>query len=454
MSARILVVDDVAPNVRLLEAKLGAEYFDVVTAMNGVDGLARAVESQPDLILLDVMMPGMDGFEVCRRLKTDCKTSHIPIVMVTALGERSDRVRGLEAGADDFLTKPLDDLELFARVRSLVRLKMMTDEFRLREETSHALGMPEFEVGSLGADIEGARVLVVEDMSSDVARIRDSFASHYNLVFETSCDEALTLARGGAFDLVIVSLSLTGGDGLRLCAQLRSAEETRQVPILVFGDGDRGRVIKGLEIGVTDYLMKPLDRNELLARCATQVRRKFYQDRLRANYRRTIELAVTDPLTGVYNRRYFTHHLETLTRSGRDGATRFALLMLDVDHFKVVNDTYGHDAGDRVLKEFASRIGNSVRSADLVARFGGEEFVVVMPDADLNAAARVAERVRGRIADVPMANNGSGQGIPLTCSIGVTVGYPDEDPQAAIKRVDEALYAAKAAGRDRVVTRA
>lgn len=454
MSARILVVDDVAPNVRLLEAKLGAEYFDVVTAMNGVDGLARAVDSQPDLILLDVMMPGMDGFEVCRRLKADYKTSHIPIVMVTALGERSDRVRGLEAGADDFLTKPLDDLELFARVRSLVRLKMMTDEFRLREETSHALGMPELEVGSLGADIEGARVLVVEDLPSDVARIRGSFASHYNLVFETSCDEALTLARGGAFDLVIVSLSLKGGDGLRLCAQLRSAEETRQVPILVFGDGDRGRVIKGLEIGVTDYLMKPLDRNELFARCATQVRRKFYQDRLRANYHRTIELAVTDPLTGVYNRRYFTHHLETLTRSGRDGATRFALLMLDVDHFKVVNDTYGHDAGDRVLKEFASRIGNSVRSADLVARFGGEEFVVVMPDADLNAAARVAERVRGRIADVPMAKNGSGQGIPLTCSIGVTVGYPDEDPQAAIKRVDDALYAAKAAGRDRVVTRA
>ncbi len=453
MSARILVVDDVAPNVRLLEAKLGAEYFEVVTAMNGPDGLKCAVESQPDLILLDVMMPGMDGFEVCRRLKADGKTSHIPVVMVTALGERSDRVRGLEAGADDFLTKPLDDLELFARVRSLVRLKMMTDEFRLREETSQVLGMPEFEGGSVGVDVEGARLLVVEDFPSEVTRMKDAFAPHYDLTFESSCDEALALARGGAFDLIVTSLSLKGGDGLRLCAQLRSAEETRQVPILVLGDGDRGRVIKGLEIGVTDYLMKPLDRNELLARCATQVRRKFYQDRLRANYHRTLELAVTDPLTGVYNRRYVTHHLETIMRRGRDGATRFALLMLDVDHFKAVNDTYGHDAGDEVLKEFANRITHCVRTADLVARFGGEEFVVVMPDTDLNTATRVAERVRARIAKMPIAGKGTGAPIPLTCSIGVTVAYPDEKPEVAIKRADEALYAAKQGGRDRVITR-
>src|SRR5579871_1476699 len=141
MTARVLVVDDIMSNVKLLEAKLTAEYFDVVTAFNGLECLAKMAESVPDIVLLDVMMPGMDGFEVCRRIKSDPKIAHVPVVMVTALDQPSDRVAGLEAGADDFLTKPVDDAALFARVRSLVRLKMMTDELRLREETGQSMGL-------------------------------------------------------------------------------------------------------------------------------------------------------------------------------------------------------------------------------------------------------------------------------------------------------------------------
>ena len=133
MTARVLVVDDILSNVKLLEAKLTAEYFEVVTAFNGMEALAKIEECDPDIVLLDVMMPGMDGFEVCRRIKHNPKTAHVPVVMVTALDQSADRVAGLEAGADDFLTKPVDNSALFARVRSLVRLKMMTDELRMRE---------------------------------------------------------------------------------------------------------------------------------------------------------------------------------------------------------------------------------------------------------------------------------------------------------------------------------
>src|SRR5258708_17991988 len=141
MTARILVVDDVPANVKLMEARLSAEYFDVITALSGQDALATGERAECDIVLLDVMMPDMDGFEVCRRLKANPSTHHLPVIMVTALDQTSDRVKGLEAGADDFLTKPVSDLALISRVRSLVRLKMMTDELRMRALTSREIGI-------------------------------------------------------------------------------------------------------------------------------------------------------------------------------------------------------------------------------------------------------------------------------------------------------------------------
>ncbi len=168
MTARVLVVDDIMSNVKLLEAKLTAEYFDVVTAFNGLECLARMAESVPDIVLLDVMMPGMDGFEVCRRIKSDPKIAHVPVVMVTALDQPSDRVAGLEAGADDFLTKPVDDAALFARVRSLVRLKLMTDELRMRESTGQSMGLMDPAENLLDANPVG-RILIIEDRLETVA---------------------------------------------------------------------------------------------------------------------------------------------------------------------------------------------------------------------------------------------------------------------------------------------
>src|SRR5437868_8987030 len=162
MTARVLVVDDILSNVKLLEAKLTAEYFEVITAFNGLECLARMEQGAPDIVLLDVMMPGMDGFEVCRRIKSNPKTAHVPVVMVTALDQPSDRVTGLDAGADDFLTKPVDDAALFARVRSLVRREMMTDELRMREETGQNMGLTDAGEMLLEPDPSG-RLLIVED---------------------------------------------------------------------------------------------------------------------------------------------------------------------------------------------------------------------------------------------------------------------------------------------------
>src|SRR5215510_12026027 len=196
MTARVLVVDDILSNVKLLEAKLAAEYFEVLTASSGEQALTRVAAELPDIVLLDVMMPGMDGFEVCRRIKTNPKVAHIPIVMVTALDQPSDRVTGLEAGADDFLTKPVDDLALFARVKSLVRLKMMTDELRMREETGQSMGLADAAETMIEPDPSG-RILVVEDRPESVAWFRAALEPKNKMVDVSAFEEALVQSRGG-----------------------------------------------------------------------------------------------------------------------------------------------------------------------------------------------------------------------------------------------------------------
>src|SRR5215471_16844222 len=179
MSARVLVVDDVLANVRLMEARLSAEYFDVVTAMSGPEALAVCDRAQCDIVLLDVMMPDMDGFEVCRRLKASPKAQHIPVIMVTALDQPSDRVRGLQAGADDFLTKPVSDIALIARVRSLVRLKMITDELRMRAVTSREIGIRDAARNAVADAGRDGRVLIVDDRRSSYERIAEALAAEH-----------------------------------------------------------------------------------------------------------------------------------------------------------------------------------------------------------------------------------------------------------------------------------
>jgi len=455
MTARILVVDDILPNVKLLEAKLSSEYYDVIVAHDGFQALEQVQRDNPDLILLDVMMPGIDGFEVCRRIKADPKVAHIPIVMVTALGDVADRVQGLNAGADDFLTKPVDDIALFARVRSLLRLKMMTDELRLREQTSSSFGVTEPGFTVTDQDIKDARILLVDDAEFEVERTRAALKAHHALTVEGKAEEALVLARGNDFDLVIVSGNLKSYDPLRLCSQLRTVEETRQVPILLLvEEGDKRRLAKALELGVNDYVIRPIDRNELLARTRTQLRRKEYQDRLRANYHRSMAAAVTDGLTGLYNRRYMANHLEALMRRGAVDKRSLAVMMIDIDFFKNINDTHGHPVGDEVLKEIAARIGRSVRGVDLACRFGGEEFVVVLPDTDHANANMVAERLRRQIAEEPFPVSVGAGRIDVTCSIGIAISQPEDDTAGLLRRADDALYVAKRDGRNRVVSQA
>jgi two-component system cell cycle response regulator len=453
MSARVLVVDDVPANIKLMEARLTAEYFDVVTAMSGPEALAVCERSQCDIVLLDVMMPEMDGFECCRRLKASPKTHHIPVIMVTALDQPSDRVRGLEAGADDFLTKPVSDVALIARVRSLVRLKMVTDELRMRALTSKEIGIQEPVPDALAEAGRHGKILVVDDRRSSYERLANALTSEHSVDVETNPHEALFHAADGGYDLLMVSLGLENFDGLRLCSQVRSLERTRNLPILLVAEvEDNARLLRGLEIGVNDYLVRPIDKNEMFARVRTQIRKKRYAERLRDNFQMSMEMAITDALTSLHNRRYMESHLGTLVDEAAARGKPLSLLILDIDFFKSINDNYGHDAGDDVLREFATRVRKSIRGIDLACRYGGEEFVVVMPETDVAVAAVVAERIRRRIAAEPFAIQKGSGAINVTISIGIAaLAAASDNAETILKRADQALYRAKRDGRNRVV---
>jgi two-component system cell cycle response regulator len=448
MTARILIVDDVPANTRLLEAKLSAEYYQVISARNGLEALRMAREWQPDLVLLDVMMPGMDGFECCKKLKNDPVTLHIPVVMVTALGDPGERLRGLEAGADDFLTKPVEYDTLMARTRSLVRLKRLLDEWRARGATARSLGL------TTDCDVvlstNGARALVIDDWDLAAKTVQVALAREGIISGRArNGDEAFSLTASVTFDLVVVNLALAKEDALQLLSRLRAADTTHETPLLLIAEpDDRTRVLRGFELGANDWLTLPIDENELRARSRNQIRRKFYQDRLRSDLGSALDMALTDPLTGLYNRRHFRRHLDSLMDSRHKSP--LSVLLVDVDHFKSVNDRFGHGEGDRALRLIAETLRSNTRVFDSLARYGGEEFAVIMPGTGPEDASVAAERLRTAVEALQFRTD-MGEHADLTISVGVAcTGYDAMPPDTLIHHADLALYAAKHGGRNRV----
>lgn len=452
MSARILVVDDIEANRRLLQAKLEAQYHSVILASSGPQALEIAKAQDPEIILLDVMMPGMDGYEVCRRLKADPVTAHIPVVMVTALSDTEDRVRGLDAGAEDFLTKPVDDFLLTSRVNTLMRYNAVTSELRKRE----ASGLKTGAVENGGADEpEGpARVFLIDDNPRTSARIATLLRDNGHKV--------MTLLESGNMgdlaqertDVLILSLLSKSFDPLKLCAHFKTNDVTRAVSILLICDPlERAKAVKGLEIGASDMIMAPVDTQELLARVRTQTRRTRYVEILRERVDRGLELSVIDQLTGLYNRRYMTSQLQQYMHRAVMGGKPLSVMMLDIDHFKPINDTHGHQAGDEVLQELADRLRHNIRPMDVACRPGGEEFLVILPETPGELAFAAAERVRKAIAADAFSVLSDTTRISVTVSAGVASLQGPQDTMAElIARADSALYQAKAAGRNRVQT--
>lgn len=448
MTAQVLIVDDIEANAHILSVVAQDQYYAVLTASNGVEAITFAQDWQPDVIILDVMMPEMDGYETCRRLKADERTMHIPVIMVTALDGTVEKLRGLECGADDFLTRPIDTETFLARIKGLVRLKQLSDEWRARHATTRALGLAPEPLDQV--EVSGTRALIVDDWDLGAASVETALADDGIQALRASNEEeAIAISAGHELSLIVINLSMRGFEPLRLASRLRAKVASRDIPLLLIAESDhRDLVLRGFDLGVNDWISRPFNPNEFRVRARNQIRRKLYQDRLRSALDGALKMALTDPLTGLYNRRYFMRHLEGVLAAKQ--MANVALLMIDVDSFKVVNDRFGHPAGDTALKLLGERLRLDVRAVDLVARLGGEEFAVVMIGAGADEVAAIAERVRAKLAAQEFAPTHE-SAFPLTVSIGAAVAQAcDVDMDELMRTADRALYLAKARGRNRV----
>jgi two-component system cell cycle response regulator len=337
---------------------------------------------------------------------------------------------------------------LLARVRGLVRLKRLLDEWRVRSETANALGLSSGPTTEFS--VVGARALVVDDWDLGAFNAQDALAREGIVPTRAKSEsEALAISGSVSFDLIVLSLSMTGDDPLRLASRLRAERATQEIPLLLVAEPEqRDRLLRGFDLGANDWVLRPVDDNELRVRARNQIRRKFYQDRLRVDLSQALELALTDPLTGLYNQRYLMRHLAGLIAAGQP--TELVALMIDIDHFKSVNDRWGHAAGDHVLKQVAETLRSRTRVFDSLARYGGEEFVVIMSGASEADAVRAAERLRLAIQNMEYFPDNKTQ-HRLTVSIGISRGTrADITSEQLLGAADRALYRAKHHGRNRV----
>jgi two-component system cell cycle response regulator len=452
MAGRILIVDDQATGRLTLRVRLTEARYDVATAASGAEALEILARSPADLVILDERLGDMGGPALCRRLRADPAMRDAPVLMLVGARDGAARIAALDAGAEDVLSRPFCDLSLMARVRSLMRVRETRVETQRRRATAAEFGFAE---ASTGFEAPGRIALVSADPAT-ADRWRAGLGRHIPdavqvLSAEAALDEA-DRARPAEVFVIDADLPRPGG-GLMLLSDLRSRPGTRHAAMIFAHRDDEAEAgATALDLGANDLLPLCADTAELAIRIRTQIGRARDAQRLRDTVEDGLRLAATDALTGLFNRRYALAYLERVARETQSSGRCFAVMVADLDHFKRINDSFGHATGDAVLRGVAHRIRDRLRGEDMVARLGGEEFLIVMPDTDFAAALPAAERLCRAIADAPVPPGPGQPPVPVTISIGVAIGGGREGGaiHGLIEHADRALYRAKAQGRNTV----
>jgi two-component system, cell cycle response regulator len=457
MSARILIVDDVAANRIIQQARLAAAFYEPVLAADGAACLAIAREERPDLVLLDLGLPDIPGLEVLRRLRREPACRDIPVIALA--GPRAEeRLAAFAAGADDVMTRPANERLLLARVRNLLRLKAESD-FPAHD----ALAISALAEGPAAFEPQGTIALVAAQ-SAPAESLREALAGQLRdrLVVLSRREALAEIAAGQGRDslpevFILQDDGRTPSTTLRLLTELKSHQATRHAAVCVIGPAGEGdEAAMAFDLGADDAVGPGITAEELALRTRGLLRRKRHADRQRLRMQDGLRLAMRDPLTGLYNRRFAAPQLSSVALCAQQEGSPFAVMVMDLDRFKLVNDLYGHTAGDQVLVEVARRLTLNLRETDVLARIGGEEFLAILPRSGMATARRVAERLCQAMEDEPI-RLASGEELRVTVSIGVAVagagGETSYAVEGLVEQADLALLESKGAGRNQVTFR-
>lgn len=455
MAGDILIVDSVATNRIVLKVKLLSAQYRVRPCATITEAKTEIAARAPDLIMVETGHDPAHTLAFCKELKRDAATSVIPIIATGGFAAPADRVSALLAGADDVLNKPFDDQILQARLRSLLRARDARQELHMRDGTRAALGFAE--AGSLFA----ARASITVASDNPEQLLDQAALIGAPEITNITLDQILTAQdRLPKADLFIIDFR-SGLDNenllFRLLSELRSRSHTRHVSLLVLlPESAKSAGAMALDLGANDVVSTAVDDTEIALRAKTLIQAKQEADALRQTVASGMEAAITDPLTGLFNRRYALPHLARLSTESLKNGRQFAVMVLDLDHFKSINDTYGHSAGDDVLRQVGRRLQDNLRAVDLVARIGGEEFLVAIPNSDAVHARTAAERLCVLISGAPFYIGQDRSEVSVTMSVGVSLSPPDAQdcvPQGLeelVNAADLALFEAKNAGRNTV----